>query len=1249
MQFDDVLLGSAVDASAIELLEGIKGDSILSYASDTRSASQLGGNSSFISTFDGLGGQVGSVDPSGKFNQISSSFSFYDIAVSKDEKIFGITPTQLYKIDPASGLTSFVGELRAGVNINALEFANDVLYAAGDSNLYTINTSNGAASLVANLGNGFNSSGDLVFDAANNRFLATSRGDGGDNLFAVSLTGQATKIGDIGINNVWGLLFEDGKLLGFTADGKRIAIDPATGRGAVDGNIAGISTQIGGASGLQFKKGEILSSTPGTILSADTIDVFLPPGGEITLEITVTVPGDASSSTSRSGLSVESVAPLAAQMLNSSVVSASATADQLPLDVFLLQDASSSFNDDLSTFRGLVPTLVNTLLNQQPNTRFGLGSFVDKPKPPFGNLVDDDYVYRTNLSLTQDTAALQSTVNNLTTRRAGTTQPEAQLEALLQTALRADSRDIGFRSNARRAIVVATDAPFHQAGDGRQAGITTPNNLDTILDGNPPGTGEDYPSVPQVRQALIDANLVPVFAVTEDQIATYRDLVDDSDGDGFGFGSVVELDSDSSNLVDAITTGLDVVGREINVVPVSDEFGYVKEITPPKFTDVLPGQKLTFRVKLKSDGKGGNDTLSLRALGFGDTKINIRTSNVNQIVENPNQVITPTEAITANFVDSDTDKKLKDEISRRINEDGSGKDERLDEGVKLLPYGQLPNDLDLDLNQPQKREVSLKSFSPSLTSTPINSTEAKKTWVIIHGLNDNPDDNPENNGDFSDIAKALTTKTNDNVFLLDWRQAAAGGKVDKKDDPLNALRRLGNYTAAKWIRPVAEFAVKKLKELGIDSESASKSLNLVGHSLGSLLSNEIARIYKNGFKDKDGETKANGIGVNSILALDPPSQLNLTFLSNASTNTKIGYDIDGRTPEADFVDPFQGIYLPKFREVSNFSRAFVGSKSLAGNQLFAEQAHESFQMDFGARPGRGGGDTGEEHTWVVQSFKQFIDKSDSLGEIGKLFNPNPSKQILNPSPNFKENAYTNALGAKHDGSIAVEPPKDNNLPQPKALIFTNTSGDKDDIVYGTAGDDKLDSSNNALLLLGGDSRYSAEGNDIFYANAGNDTIFGGSGNDTIYGDRDNDFINGEEDNDIIEGGDDNDKIFGAKGDDTVIGGKGNDSLEGNADDDTLIGGKGKDNLTGGFGSDIFVFSPGDGAASRDEADIITDFGTGFVGRGGADRIGLAGDLKADSIELETFGGGIFGIGERTALKLMVSILLFSTVSLVKTI
>ena len=1265
---DDVLLGGAVDASAIELLEEIKGDPILSYASDTRSASQLGASSSFISTFDGLSGQVGTIDPSAKFTQIASTFSFSDIAVSKDGTIFGITPTQLFKIDPVSGLTSFVGGLPAGVNINALEFANDnILYGAGDSNLYAINTTNAGLYLIANLeSTGFNSSGDLAFDAPNNRFLATSKGLTSDSLYAVSLTGEAAKIGDIGFSNILALMFEGEKLFGFTADGSRIAINPGTGAGVFDTLVKGISDRIGGASGIQIKKGEILSSTPGTILSADTIDVFLPPGGEITLEITVTVPGDGSEPI-RSVRSIEN-----------GDRSASVVTNQLPLDVFLLQDLSLSFQEDLPILKGLVPNLLDDLRKIQPDAKFGVGSFIDKPVEPFGDK-NNAYVYQLEQPLTNDKEVVRSTVNNLLTISKSGDLPEAQLEALLQVARRTiQTNPIGFRNNARRVVVVSTDATYHKGGDGAEAKprpITKPNNGDTVIDPD-----EDYPSIAQVKQALSDANIFPVFTIAEDNdgvdnISVYQDLVDNK----IGFGKVVQLQSNSSNLVQAITDGLVQANSQIPLDKSSDDFGYVKDIFPKKYENAKPGDKLKFSIKLQNDGKGSDDTLLLRIPGlFGgeEIKINVKTSN-------PNQLIKETDTITADFVDSDTDKKLKDGISRTRTGIAAGSiaveefskgfgigglitgvtvgigagyiNDRLGEGSTLLPYGQFPNDL--GIKQKNQREVSLKRFPSSLTSTPINSTDPTKTWVIIHGLNDNPDDKSDSDGDFSDIAKALTTKTKDNVFLLDWRQAAAGGIVDKKDNAPNALMRLGNYTGAKWIRPVAEFAVKKLKEFGIDAEYASKNLNLVGHSLGSLLSNEIARIYKNGFTDKnDGkETKANGIGVNSILALDPPSQTNLSSFSAFVPG--IGYDIDGKTAEADFVDPVQGIYLPKFREVSNFSRAFVGSKSLAGNQLFAEQAHESFQMDFGARFGRGGGDTGEEHVWVVQTLKQIIDQRESLGEIGKLFNPTPIKQLLNPISTFKENAYTNALGGKHDGSLAVKPPavilpgQKTELPQPFALIFKNTSGDEDDIVYGTAGKDKLDGSDSALGLFIGDSRYTAAGNDIFYANSGDDEIFGGSGNDTLYGDRDNDFIKGEEDNDFIDGGDGNDSLEGNDGKDTLIGGedndtlwgggdssadslvggKGNDSLLGEGGDDTLIGGKGKDNLTGGFGSDIFVFSPGDGAASRDDADIITDFGTGFVGTGGADRIGLAGGLNSNMIEVVSEGG--FGpFGGQTVLK-----------------
>jgi pimeloyl-ACP methyl ester carboxylesterase len=1226
---DDVLLGSEVNASAIAPLEGeIKGDPILSSASDTRSASQLGASSSFISTFDGLSGQVGTIDPSAKFTQISSTFSFSDIAVAKDGTIFGITTTQLYKINPVSGLTTVVGDLSAGVvNMNALEFANDVLYAAGDSSLYTINTTNGAASLIANLDPGFISSGDLAFDAPNNRFLATSKGFTSDSLYGVSLTGQATKIGDIGFSNILALMFEGEKLFGFTADGARIAINPGTGVGVFDANVKGISDRIGGASGLQIKKGEILSSTPGTILSADTIDVFLPPGGEITLDITVTVPGDASSSTTRSALSVESVDTVAAQMPSSSAVSASATTDQLPLDVFLLQDLSGSFEEDLPIVQKLVPNLVSRLQSIQPNTTFGVGSFIDKPISPFGNLANGTYVYRTNLPLTTNTTALQSTVNNFIIRKGGD-GPEAQLEGLLQTALRSQS-EIGFRDSARRVAVVATDAPFHQAGDGSEARITNPNNLDAILDGNPPGTGEDYPSVPQVREALINANIVPVFAVTRNQIATYRDLVDNSDGDGLGFGSVVELESDSSNLVDAIATGLDVVGREINVVPVSDDFGYVKEITPSKFTDVLPGQKLTFRVKLKSDGKGGDDTLNLRALGFGDTKINIRTERV------PNNL---QREVDADFSLSPINNLLKTGIDTTLNGIVAGRiklEELLDPvtiqvdplinnvttllndastSLKNSPYGTLRQDFKVGdksiVENPAKRLIDIQYVLPN-DSKPVSQTpsEQDQTWLVVHGWNDGPD------GKVFNLAQSLANvKKNDRVLFLNWQQASYNGKENKDVLDLFAALKGGNVIAAQWIRPVAEKTVEVLESLGIDANKASQSLNLIGHSLGSLLSAEIGSIYK----QKQG---SQGTGVKTLTALDPASLgiLNLQTLGLGN------YDVDGRNDKSDAPQ--------RFDQVADFSRAFVGSKSLAGNQTFASQAEESFQMDFGV----GLRSPATEHGWVVDAFRNLIENPGIIGE-----------HLLDSKPfvddTIKVDAYglSALLGNVHEGVLALNAPKGvEALPEPILLVQKNKSGNDDDIVYGTfidnVGNNKLDGSN-IFGLIGGNPLFTGSGNDKIFGDSGNDEINGDSGDDTLDGGAGNDTLIGgdglfDSGKDILEGGDGDDIIRGGGNVDILTGGTGSDRLDGGDGDDVLFGGldKEQDTLIGGLGKSLFLLAPGTGLpitdqANRDKVDIIEDFRAGLIalfGRTGDIRgissIGLSNGLSISQIDVEIFG------------------------------
>jgi len=228
------------------------------------------------------------------------------------------------------------------------------------------------------------------------------------------------------------------------------------------------------------------------------------------------------------------------------------------LDLVLAEDLSGSFADDIATVRALGPNLIAAAQAIQVDVEFGVTSFVDKPTSPFGNAAAGDYEYLTNLSLTPNSAAFQSTLNSLSTK-SGSDGPESQLTALLQMGLR--EQEVGWRDGSFKVVILATDAAFHRAGDNPG----TANNGDDVLDGpGNDGTGEDYPIIAQVRDALQGTGILPVFAVTSGVKTTYETLVSD-----LGFGAVVDLAADSSDIVTAIQTGI----AEINTTLLESAVG----------------------------------------------------------------------------------------------------------------------------------------------------------------------------------------------------------------------------------------------------------------------------------------------------------------------------------------------------------------------------------------------------------------------------------------------------------------------------------------------------------------------------------------------------------------------------------------------------------------------------------------------------------------------------------------------------
>lgn len=323
------------------------------------------------------------------------------------------------------------------------------------------------------------------------------------------------------------------------------------------------------------------------------------------------------------------------------------------------------------------------------------------------------------------------------------------------------------------------------------------------------------------------------------------------------------------------------------------------------------------------------------------------------------------------------------------------------------------------------------------------STKPKRTWLIIHGwLNNSESGNIKDPND-ANIKKLAETvaqqRRGDRVLILDWGEAAMNRGENGSSIPFipKGQGSIGVYYAASWIRPIAEVAVEQLKsKYGLTGEEAANNLNIIGHSLGTLMAAEIGGIYFG--LNPQGNKTGEGVPIKSIIALDPPSELS----TNGSLPYNLGgYDVDGRTPAYIFKDKTLGIWSnrelrpkeidrPKhFDRVSSFSRAFVGSKSIAGNQEFAGWAHESFQMDFGSSA-----DTGGEHGRVVRAFDSLISQSPFKQPASKSSFLDLNDLLSHSDCTQKGFIKCNAYQKDHEGVITVD---SNNLP---TMVQFNQSG-----------------------------------------------------------------------------------------------------------------------------------------------------------------------------------------------------------------
>lgn len=217
------------------------------------------------------------------------------------------------------------------------------------------------------------------------------------------------------------------------------------------------------------------------------------------------------------------------------------------------------------------------------------------------------------------------------------------------------------------------------------------------------------------------------------------------------------------------------------------------------------------------------------------------------------------------------------------------------------------------------------------SGTPLYNGE--DIWIVSHGYRDN------SGGSFTEIANDIKNQfPSATVLTLNWSNIACGSA-------LNSVDGIDLCRTANWIRPIAERIVEKLKRYGVTDP---QKINLVGHSLGSLLSAEISRVWK----------EQSGNYVSRMTLLDPPSEAICGVYNVKNFPNSLGR-------------------IDRFANYAVYAISFVGNWSSAGNDNLNKTADYSYWMEFD----QGFTDTGESHQWVVQTWRRM----NSMNKINSCF------------------------------------------------------------------------------------------------------------------------------------------------------------------------------------------------------------------------------------------------------------------------
>jgi hypothetical protein len=206
-----------------------------------------------------------------------------DIAFTPNGRLYGVSFTQLYSLDPRTGRATPIGTGLGMGSVNAL--ASDshgrlhVASTSGDFGVVAIGT--GRATRIGSYGPGLVSSGDLAF-ARDGALYATARSSRGEVLLRVdTATGIASVRARLPLPDVYGLAFgPNGKLVGAARGNATpavlVSVDRRTGRTKRIGLIPGARGMWGLAT--RPNAGAVTAPPPASAIEAG---FFKTPSGNI--------------------------------------------------------------------------------------------------------------------------------------------------------------------------------------------------------------------------------------------------------------------------------------------------------------------------------------------------------------------------------------------------------------------------------------------------------------------------------------------------------------------------------------------------------------------------------------------------------------------------------------------------------------------------------------------------------------------------------------------------------------------------------------------------------------------------------------------------------------------------------------------------------------------------------------------------------------------------------------------------------